>query len=141
MLIAAETAGEKSSAGAARQYSGTAGGVALCQVAVTLTYATSRGHALIDDVVEASGCRGVHRPTPERTAFRWCMGPSAEGSPRKLMMEFTRFLGLPPYGTHGHIRPRGLNISSIPFFALLQVLDAFSTGGPPSPWQPAALPP
>ena len=43
-------ADEKSSAdcvGAARQYSGTAGGVALCQVAVTLTYATGRGHALI----------------------------------------------------------------------------------------------
>ena len=45
-----ETADEKSSAdcaGAARQYSGTLGGVALCQVAVTLTYATSRWHALI----------------------------------------------------------------------------------------------
>ena len=45
-----ETADEKSSAeaaGAARQYSGTVGGIALCQVAVTLTYATSRGHALI----------------------------------------------------------------------------------------------
>ena len=34
-------------AGAARQYSGTVGGVALCQVAVTVTYATGRGHALI----------------------------------------------------------------------------------------------
>ena len=34
-------------AGAARQYSGTAGGITLCQVAVTLTFATSRGHALI----------------------------------------------------------------------------------------------
>ena len=33
--------------GAARQYSGTVGVVALCQVAVTLTYATGRGHALI----------------------------------------------------------------------------------------------
>jgi SRSO17 transposase len=33
--------------GAARQYSGTVGGIALCQVAVTLTYATGRGHALI----------------------------------------------------------------------------------------------
>jgi SRSO17 transposase len=45
-----ETADEKSSAdaaGAARQYSGTMGGVALCQVAVTLTDATGRGHALI----------------------------------------------------------------------------------------------
>src|SRR6266568_178073 len=50
VLIVDETADEKSSAdcaGAARQYSGTLGGVALCQVAVTLTYATGRGHALI----------------------------------------------------------------------------------------------
>jgi len=41
VLIVDETADEKSSAdaaGAARQYSGTLGGVALCQVAVTLTY-------------------------------------------------------------------------------------------------------
>ena len=50
MLIVDETADERSSgtaAGAARQYSGTVGGIALCQVAVTLTYATGRGHALI----------------------------------------------------------------------------------------------
>jgi SRSO17 transposase len=50
VLIVDETADEKSSAdcaGAARQYSGTVGGVALCQVAVTLTFASSRGHALI----------------------------------------------------------------------------------------------
>ena len=50
VLIVDETADEKSStsaAGAARQYSGTVGGIALCQVAVTLTYATRRGHALI----------------------------------------------------------------------------------------------
>ena len=50
VLIVDETADEKSSAdaaGAARQYSGTADGIALCQVAVTLTYATGRGHALI----------------------------------------------------------------------------------------------
>jgi SRSO17 transposase len=50
VLIVDETADEKSSAdavGAARQYSGTVGGIALCQVAVTLTLATSRGHALI----------------------------------------------------------------------------------------------
>ena len=50
VLIVDETADEKSSAdcvGAARQYSGTVGGVALCRVAVTLTYATGRGHALI----------------------------------------------------------------------------------------------
>ena len=50
VLIVDETADEKSSgnaAGAARQYSGTVGGIALCQVAVTVTYATGRGHALI----------------------------------------------------------------------------------------------
>jgi len=50
VLIVDETADEKSSgtaAGAVRQYSGTAGGVARCQVAVTLTYARRRGHALI----------------------------------------------------------------------------------------------
>jgi SRSO17 transposase len=50
VLIVDETADEKSSAdcaGAARQYSGTVGGIALCQVAVTLTYATGRGQALI----------------------------------------------------------------------------------------------
>jgi SRSO17 transposase len=51
VLVVDETADEKSSAdaaGAARQYSGTTGGVALCQVAVTLTYATRCGHTLID---------------------------------------------------------------------------------------------
>ena len=50
VLIVDETADEKSSAdcvGAARQYSGTVGGVALCQVAVNLTYASGRGHGLI----------------------------------------------------------------------------------------------
>jgi SRSO17 transposase len=50
VLIVDETADAKSSAdcaGAARQYSGTIGGIALCQVAVTLAYASSRGHALI----------------------------------------------------------------------------------------------
>jgi SRSO17 transposase len=50
VLVVDETADEKSSAdavGAARQYSGTVGGIALCQVTVTLTFATSRGHALI----------------------------------------------------------------------------------------------
>jgi SRSO17 transposase len=34
-------------AGAAFQYSGTVGGTALCQVAVTLTVAAPAGHALI----------------------------------------------------------------------------------------------
>jgi SRSO17 transposase len=50
VLIVDETADEKSSAdcvGAAFQYSGTVGGTALCQVAVTLTVAAPGGHALI----------------------------------------------------------------------------------------------
>ncbi len=50
VLIVDQSADEKSSAdavGAARQYSGAVDGVALCQVAVTLTYATGRGHALL----------------------------------------------------------------------------------------------
>src|SRR6266576_3605027 len=78
VLIMDETAGEKSSAdcaGAARQYSGTAGGVALCQVAVTLTYATSRGHALIGRALylpEACAADEEHRElagVPEEVMF------------------------------------------------------------------------
>ena len=50
VLIVDETSDVKSSAdcaGAARQYCGATGSVALCQVAVTLTYAVPAGHALI----------------------------------------------------------------------------------------------
>ena len=50
ILIVDETSDVKSSAdcaGAARQYCGATGSVALCQVAVTLTYAVPAGHALI----------------------------------------------------------------------------------------------
>jgi SRSO17 transposase len=51
VLIVDETGDAKSSTdrvGAARQYSGSLGGVALCQVAVNLAYATGRGHTIID---------------------------------------------------------------------------------------------
>lgn len=51
VLIADKTRDAESSTdavGAAPQYSGSLGGVGLCQVAVHLTYATTRGHALID---------------------------------------------------------------------------------------------
>lgn len=67
VLIVDETADAKSStdaAGAARQYSGTLAGIALCQVAVTLTYASGRGHALIDRALylpEARAADGEHR--------------------------------------------------------------------------------
>jgi SRSO17 transposase len=50
VLIIDETGDAKSSTdcvGASRQYSGTLGGIALCQVAVTLTIAAPAGHALI----------------------------------------------------------------------------------------------
>jgi SRSO17 transposase len=61
VLIVDETADEKSSTdavGAARQYSGTVGGIALCQVAVTLTYATGpRACADRPDVVPARSLR------------------------------------------------------------------------------------
>jgi SRSO17 transposase len=78
ILIVDETADAKSSAdaaGAARQYSGTLGGIALCQVAVTLTYASSRGHALIDRALylpEACAADEEHRELagiPDEVAF------------------------------------------------------------------------
>ena len=49
VLIVDETGDAKAGtdcAGAARQYGGTLGGIALCQVAVTLTCAAPAGHAL-----------------------------------------------------------------------------------------------
>jgi len=51
VLIADETGDAKSSTdavGAAHQYSGSLGGIGLCQIAVHLTYATSRGHTIVD---------------------------------------------------------------------------------------------
>ncbi|MFJ3940362.1 IS701 family transposase [Streptomyces parvus] len=51
VLVVDETGDEKSSGdavGAAHRYSGALGGVGLCQVAVHLTYASRRGHAMID---------------------------------------------------------------------------------------------
>jgi SRSO17 transposase len=78
VLIVDETADAKSSAdaaGAARQYSGALGGIALCQVAVTLTYATSRGHALIGRALylpEACAADEEHRElagVPEEVMF------------------------------------------------------------------------
>jgi SRSO17 transposase len=62
-------------AGAARQYSGTAGGVALCQVAVTLTFAAGRGHALIGRALylpESCAADDEHREladVPEEVTF------------------------------------------------------------------------
>jgi SRSO17 transposase len=78
VLIVDETADEKSSGGAvgaARQYSGTVGGIALCQMAVTLTYATGRGHALIGRALylpEACAADDEHRElagVPEEVMF------------------------------------------------------------------------
>ena len=100
VLIVDETADEKSSVsavGAARQYSGTVGGVALCQVAVTLTYATGRGHALIGRALYLpEGCAAdeEHRElasvpkrccSPPSPSCRRPAGPRAPpGNPRRL---------------------------------------------------------
>jgi SRSO17 transposase len=78
VLIVDETADAKSSTdtvGAARQYSGTLGQVALCQVMVTLTYATPRGHTLIDRALylpERCAADDEHRDLtgiPDEVAF------------------------------------------------------------------------
>jgi len=76
-LLRLPAAGKSSAvaARAARQYSGTAGGVALCQVVVTLTYATGRGHALIGRALylpEACAADEQHREltgVPEEVMF------------------------------------------------------------------------
>ncbi len=75
VLVVDETADEKSSAGAvgtARQYSGTAGGIALCQVAVALTFATSRGYTLTDryDLPAPGDQRGFMAQLPRSRGHR-----------------------------------------------------------------------
>jgi len=78
VLVVDETADAKSSTdtvGAARQYSGTLGQVAVCQVMVTLTYATGRGHTLIDRALylpERCAADDEHRDLagiPDEVAF------------------------------------------------------------------------
>ena len=80
VLIVDETADAKSSAdcaGAARQYSGTLGGIAMCQVEVTLTYASPAGHAMIG--------RSLYLPADwaagERNAASWPEYPTRSCSP------------------------------------------------------------
>jgi len=81
-------------AGAARQYSGTLGGVALCQVAVTLTYATGRGHALIGRALYLpGGCAAdeEHRELagiPEEVPF--ATKPQLAGA----LLDRAQFLGI-----------------------------------------------
>jgi SRSO17 transposase len=72
ILIIDETGDAKSStdaAGAARQYSGSTGGVALCQVMVTLTYATSRGHTLLGRALYLPGSRASDEEHRELTGI------------------------------------------------------------------------
>ena len=97
VLIVDETADEKSSAdaaGAARQYSGALGGIALCQVAVTLTYATSRGHALIGRALYLPGACAAdeeHRElagVPEGVMF--ATRPQLAGA----LLDRAQFLGI-----------------------------------------------
>ena len=52
-----------------RQYSGTVGGIALCQVAVTLTYATGRGHTLIGRALYLPEARAADEEHRELTGI------------------------------------------------------------------------
>jgi SRSO17 transposase len=99
------------SAGVARQYSGTAGQIANCQIGVFLTYASSKGHALIDRALylpehwSADTERRAEAAIPEEVAFAtkpalakqmimraldagvpcaWVLGDEVYGSDRKL---------------------------------------------------------
>ncbi len=116
MLVIDETGflkkGDKS-AGVARQYSGTAGRVENCQIGVFLTYASERGHALIDRALylpqawaedaarraEAKIPQAVSFATKPRLAermiaraiaagipFAWTLGDEVYGSDRRLRM-------------------------------------------------------
>src|SRR2546429_5101956 len=78
VLVVDETGDVKkgtASAGVQRQYSGTAGRVENCQVAVFLSYASRRGHALIDRELylprswTSDKVRCAAAGIPEKTAF------------------------------------------------------------------------
>ncbi|MEY9997266.1 transposase-like protein [Streptomyces sp. V4I8] len=78
VLIVDETGDAKSSTdcvGAAHQYSGALGGVGLCQVAVHLTFAAYRGHAIIDRALYLPAAwaedeeRRLLRHVPDEIAF------------------------------------------------------------------------
>ena len=107
VLIVDETADEKSSAdcvGAACQDSGTVGGTALCQVAVTLTYAAPGGHALIgralylpegwaadDERRELAGYRTTSRSKPSRSWPGTCSSTRTTGASAPPSSPATRF--------------------------------------------------
>lgn len=113
VLVTDETSDEKASsatAGAARQYCGTTGDVRMCQAAVTCTYASGRGHALIGRALylpEAGWAAGEERReiahVPEEVLFatkpelaasltgraavtgvpaRWAAGDEVQAAPR-----------------------------------------------------------
>jgi hypothetical protein len=100
VLIVDETADEKSSAdcvGAARQYSGTVGSIALCQVAVTVTYATGRGHALM-----AGRCTCPIAAPPMASTASWracrrrCCSPPSRSWPTPCWTARTSWGSAPP---------------------------------------------
>jgi SRSO17 transposase len=73
VLVVDETGDLKkgsASAGVQRQYTGTAGRVENCQVAVFLTYAARRGHALIDRELYPNRGRGTRPGAPRRASRR-----------------------------------------------------------------------
>jgi DDE superfamily endonuclease len=100
VLIVDETADEKSSAdcaGAARQYSGTVGGVALCQVAVTVTYATGRGHALIGRALYLpKACAADEERRELAGCRRRCCSPPSRSWPAPCWTARTPWGSAPP---------------------------------------------
>jgi len=116
VLVADETGFLKQgqhSAGVKRQYSGTAGRVANCQIGVFLAYASSQGHVLLDGELylphdwtdDAARCREakipptvgfatkpalarqmIERAVAQGVPFRWITGDSIYGGDRTLRL-------------------------------------------------------
>ncbi|WP_258382861.1 IS701 family transposase [Streptomyces sp. NTH33] len=98
VLVVDETGDEKSSTdcvGAAHQYSGALGGIGLCQVAVHLTYASRRGHTLIDRELYLPACwaedeeRRLLRHVPDEIGF------ATKPQLAAAMLQRARDLGIP----------------------------------------------
>jgi SRSO17 transposase len=125
IFIIDETGDAKSSTdavGAARQYSGSIGGVGLCQVMVTLTYATSRGHTLLGRALylpDARACDDEHReltgiPDEVMFATKPELAGALAGHALELGIEAAMVTGDEVYGGHDLRRLiRGLGLGYV----------------------------
>ena len=79
------------------QYSGTAGGIALCQVAVTVTYASGRGHALIGRALYLpEGCAADEEHRELAGSRRRCCSPPSRSWPMSCWTTRTPWGSAPP---------------------------------------------